>query len=335
MSGILDSKTRIIDVIMTLEGRRQLARGDMRVEHVSFTDAGTYYRGDVSSGSADATNRIFLETSHLPQDSITFEANDAGLLNSFKNAQQIQVKDGQIISFSFTSSTSSFITGALENTSILKGTQFASTAETLLAESLENFKKLQIIGTKDKIFEDDGFALGNPEIEFTITADRPIQDKTQYMSHIDASDSLFQDIRLSNVKNFKFLPPVNRINNVNIDKSDHSETSLYQLGNYKPWGRTNVIPLDYKQIKHELKYYEDLGYCKTVNFDPTSRENRLVGQMFEFTNSRLKKLDVIDYGIIRTDDQINPLAHVFFIGKIVTDDNDSNTFVHLFTLLFE
>jgi hypothetical protein len=45
----------------------------------------------------------------------------------------------------------------------------------------------------------------------------------------------------------------------------------------------------------------------------------------------MKKLDVIDYGQYTFN---GSLKHTFFIGKIVLDDNDSQTFIHLFTLVF-
>jgi len=143
MSGILDNKTRIIDAIVTSEGRRQLAEGDMRIEYVSFTDAGTYYRADVVSGSADASSRIFFEACNLPQDQITFEADDSGKLMPFANALDVQLRAGNILSFSLGVPTSSIFVGSLEHVNVLSGTAFASVASNLLAESSENFKKLQ------------------------------------------------------------------------------------------------------------------------------------------------------------------------------------------------
>ncbi len=55
------------DALVTLEGRRQISTGDMKIEYVSFTDGGTYYAADIASGSSDASSRIFLEACNLPQ----------------------------------------------------------------------------------------------------------------------------------------------------------------------------------------------------------------------------------------------------------------------------
>jgi len=335
MSGFLDNKSRVLDVVMTQEGRRQIAVGDLRVEYVSFTDAGTYYADDIHSGSRDATRRLFLEQASLPQDQITFEADDSGMLQPFKNEGGIQIKDGQLITYSFNATTGSTIEGSSESLTFLKGTEFASTATTLLDSMLGNFQKLQIISSRDPIFGDDGFGAGPKDINFTIHDERPIPDKGAWVGHVDHAESLFSDPRLNRVRNFYYLPPINKIEDETIDKTDHRLTSDHHLGHYPPWGRSHIFALSYDQIKYELDYYADLGYCKTINFDPTSRDNRLVLQMFEQGFNRLRKLDVIDYGQHATGDPMAPTAHVFFVGRILEDDNGTHTFIHLFTLVFE
>lgn len=333
MSGILDKKSRIIDVLLTNEGRRQLALGDMRIEYVAFTDAGSYYSADVVSGSSDATQRIYLESSNLPQDEITFEANDSGKLNAFKNSSGYQVSDGKILQYGLTSVSGTIFTGSLENVTFLSSDVFASIVPTLLNESVNNFKKQYLISTKNTLFEDDNFALGPDAIEFTLTPDRPINNPENYVGQVNELESLFNDPRLSNVKNFKYLPPINRIDDDGIDKSDIRLTSNYRLGSYKPLGMSS--PLTFKQLAYELKYFDSVGFSKTISFDPTSRENTLVAQFFEKSYDTLSKLDVIDFGEHKTDDQEFPTAHVFFAGRLLVDEYGSHTFLHLFTLVFQ
>lgn len=331
MSGILDNKTRVLDTIVTLEGRRQIANAKLKIEYVSFTDGATYYAADVASGSADATARIYLEQSHLPQDQITLEADDSGRLQPFRNSSGITLKDGQVIDYSFNALTASVLTGSNQGMRILRGDEFASTAETLLASSADNFNRLRLIGTKDKLFEDDGFGVGNKQIEFTIHNDRPLPDPTAHIAHLNHMESLFQDVRLSKVVNFKYLPPVNKIDDHSIDKRDHRNTWHRQLGYYAPWGRSHIYGLSPAQLEHELQHYERMGYAKTVTFEPTSKNNTLVGQFFEVHFSVMKKLDVIDYGHYVWKGQ---RRHAFFAGKVMNDENGSHTFIHLFTLVF-
>lgn len=335
MSGILDNKSRILDTVITTEGRRQLALGGIDIQYVSFTDAGAFYRADVVSGSQDATNRLYLESCQLPQDDIVFLADDDGNLTPFKNSDGVQVSGGRILEYSFTATTGSIIEGSTQRVVALTGSRFSQIADTLLASSLDNFRKLYLIASKDQIFEDEDFGIGPSQIEFVITNDRPINDPNQHSAHVNALDSIFNDPRASNLPNFKFLPPANKINDASIDKSDPSAISKRAFGYYTPWGRTHMHPVSYDQIKYELDYYAQLGYIRTINFDPTSRDNRLIGQFFEKSRDVLKKLDVIEFGTFTTGNSSAPISQIFFVGKLVVDDNGTDTFLHLFTLVFE
>jgi hypothetical protein len=332
MSGILNNKSRVLDTIMTLEGRRQLALGKLRVSYASFSDASTFYEADVISGSSDASQRIYLEQCHLPQDQITFQVDETGNLNPFGNDSGLGMKNGQIISYSFEPLSSSILTGSSQVVTFLKGADFESAAQGLLTSSADNFNKLYIINTKDPIFEDDGFSLGNTDVEFVINDKRPISSVEKQLAHIDHLDSLFSDIRFTRVKNFHFLPPLNRVDDDQLNKKDYRATTKHQLANYRPWGRTQIEGLSPKQLEEELDHYDRMGYSRTIAVDPTSRDNRLMAQFFEISYSSMRKLDVIEYGsypiakgVIRT---------VFFVGKLMLDTKGSQTFIHLFTLVF-
>jgi hypothetical protein len=91
MSGILDSKSRIIDAILTTEGRRQMAEDTFEISYATFTDAGVSYVTDKIDGHQDPTVKIMFEACNLPQDQITFEANDEGKLVSLRR-QDIKLK---------------------------------------------------------------------------------------------------------------------------------------------------------------------------------------------------------------------------------------------------
>lgn len=335
MSGILDSKSRVLDTVITTEGRRQLALGGIDIQYVTFTDGGAFYKADIASGSQDATKRLYFESCQLPQDDITFQADDDGNLTTFRNSDGVQVSGGRIIDYTFQGTSSSFITGSTQGSTTLTGDQFTDHVNTLLASSTDNFQKMYLIATKDKIFEDDGFALGPNAINYVITNDRPINNQAQQVAHINSIDSIFADPRFSHMPNFKYLPPVNKITDSSVDRGDVGSTQPFFLGYYTPWGRSQVNRLSYKQVMTELQYYADLGYMRTINIDPTSRDNRLVGQFFEKTFNTVKKLDVIDFGTHQTGNSAAPVAQIFFVGKVEVDDKGTDTFLHLFTLVFE
>lgn len=109
MSGILDSKSRIIDAILTSEGRRQIADGNFRVSYVTFTDADVIYLPSAEEGHVDPSSNIQLEACNLPQDQIVFEADDSGKLIPFRN-QEIKV---QGVTGFLTSSSGNVLEGAI------------------------------------------------------------------------------------------------------------------------------------------------------------------------------------------------------------------------------
>lgn len=80
--GILDNKTRVIDLVITQEGRKQMSEGAFVVEYASLTDADVFYESDSNEGHTDPTVRIVFEACNLPQDQITFTANDQGMITT-------------------------------------------------------------------------------------------------------------------------------------------------------------------------------------------------------------------------------------------------------------
>jgi hypothetical protein len=287
----------------------------------------------VASGSADASSRLYLEACALPQDQVAFEANDAGRLNPFKNAIEIDVRDGRIVSGTFVQATSSVLTGSGERVTFLTGSEFASTAGSLLDTSVEHFKMLHVLGTQGKLFDDARFLVNTDTIPFKITKKYPIGQNNVRYTHVKYLEGLFNDVRLSKHRNFKFLPPINdpkaRVTNGNRERLIKQK----KLGNYVPWGVTKRLSAT--NVLHELNRFR--ASHRTVRFDPTSKRNNLVLQMFEIRNNSVHKLDVIPFGKYwyrPSRRSRRRIVQFFFIGRIMTDDEGNDTFIHLFTLVF-
>lgn len=348
MSGILDNKSRVIDAILTTEGRRQMADGNFVVKFVTFSDSSVFYQKD-DSGHEDPTNKIYLECFNLPQDQIIFESDDSGNIVPFKSIDTFGLssaesttsgslswtifRDGQLRQYDKTYGKNYQITGSATSTKITD-TNFASQIEGILTASFDNFRKLKIIGSKDEVFEDNEFALSSNEITFEIVPDE-MSLQMQNASMLDDVDALFNDEKLRNVDNFMYLPPIKKTSGALVDKKNikELETSGRFLGDYRPWGP--IDKLTYEDISAELSKYE--SSAKTIYFDPTSRDNNLVAQMFEIAPDKVSKLDVIDYGKVNNNSS-NPFAdthHIFFIGKALEDSTGATNFIHLFTLVFE
>ena len=181
MSGILNSKTRILDTIITDEGRRRLAAGEFQIQYVSFTDGETFYQADAVSGSDDASRRIFLEASSRRQDQVTFETDANGNPVTFRS----------------------------ENSRAAGKTITSGTYAGLLQSSIDNFQNLRIIGSDDPFWDDNEFSASVLTASFSITDDTPISVQNDVVAaSINDVESFFQDKRLSHITNFKFLPPV-------------------------------------------------------------------------------------------------------------------------------
>ena len=329
MSGILDNKSRVLDTIITAEGRRQLALGGVDIRYVTFTDGATFYSADAASGSQDATQRIYFESCQLPQDNVMFRADNDGNVTPFSNnSTAIPGNGGVLLDYSFNALTSSLVGTTMQNVTKLTGSTFTAAAQSLLGSSAENFNNLYLVASQNATFEDNAFAIGPDHVTFTIMNDRPISDDANFIANINSLDSLYSDVRFSNFINFRYLPPINKVSDTFLDKSNPDTLGQYLLGIYAPLSR--LKRLSHADINDELEYYRLTGYMKTVNFDPTSTSSDMVGQFFETSNDSLRKLDVIEFGIDDVTGQ-----HVFFVGKCEVDQNGTDTFLHIFTLIFK
>lgn len=320
MSGILDSKTRIFDTIITDEGRSQISTGKLRVEFVSFSDMNAIYALDtIVSGGPDFTGRLCFEATNMPQDQITLEADDSGrLLGSFTDSNNLQYKvsSGQIFSGSVVGTTRT----------IVSSSQFASLAGAMLSSSINNFQNLYVLGSPDPFdTRHDQFVIGPTATEFSITKDKPVSSRDIQTISVDHAESIFFDERMSHVPNFQFLPPVN--------KPRPGETVGTLLGHYVNLNQKPM--LNYDAIDLEAQKAEASGYAQRITFLETSRNNNLFSQFFEVgADGVMTKLDVIDFGTFPPN-QDGISRHVFFVGKVFTDGFGATTFINLFSLIWE
>lgn len=306
MAGILGSKERVLDTVLTKEGLKQAGTGRLKAEYVSFTDSQATYAVDtLVSGGLDATYRLMLEAGNSIQDMITLEADDAGFIHAslVSGSSGFTVARGQVLSGS----------------SVLSGSQFASLAGTLLSSSIDNFRNLYILKSPDPTDSSERhFEIGPDELKFIISNNRPIPESDIQEAMVDNLESFFYDRRLSHIPNFQFMPPVN--------SDDGSLLGVYHNLNQEPI-------LTYEDVAEEVRQYEESGFAETVRFYETSNQSNIFGQFFELSNdSVLKKLDVIDFGEFQTDEG---MKQVFFVGKVFRDSLGAHTFINMFTLVFE
>jgi hypothetical protein len=304
MSGLLDSKKRILDTLITNEGRRQLARGRMKIRFATFTDQDAYYESDPISGSTDAGLRPHFETFNRPQDTLTFESDDVGDLIRAPGGD-FGVLNGKILIPS-------------EKYQIfLSGSESLEYVDDLFASSSNAFTQLYAISSEQFDEDNNVFELDREQIKFSLT-DSTLDEQSIKVVSIDDVESLFQDKRLSHTKNFKFLPPINK------KSIENPQGTL--LARYNRIDQGDEMTLE--KVMSDLSGKE----FATINFSQTSYENNFIAQLFDIRQDKVTKLDVIDFGEFVTQDISK---HIYFIGRILKDSRSASTFVNIFTLVTE
>ena len=350
--GILDKKTRFIDLVITQEGKRQIAAGKLRAEFASLSDCQAFY--DVADPES-VSDRIYFEVMDRPENSIVLEKDDSGLLLPFDFSPSGSIVGNNVFSGSVES-----------NVLVMKaatGSQFASTEEEILAASLRHFKNNYFIGSYDYVGSSN-FIVEPKEIVFTINNSKPFgKSPLSEVINVDNAEPFFLDERLTHLPNFQYLPPIN---------TDGSKYGLYKdIRNttQESWndiekrlGAFNFLEDYQNKDNPKLKgdYFGNLGaesrkllvngelpnvppsnsLLKDLRFIETSKGNNLIMQMFEDSNASLMtKLDIIDAGLFYPEEggprtSLKP-KRVFYIGKVYTDSFNMPTFINMFTIVME
>lgn len=335
MSGILDSKTRIMDVVLTLEGRRQLAAGKFVPQFVSFTDRHTFYEKDAASGADDATAYIYFEAGNRNQDQIVIENDDSGMLIPYNGDSSRISSDGRVYSASIEAVSSPTGAGTYNRVNYDPLTSsFGSMFELVSGSILNSLIDQRLIKTSYPYEKYDNFILATGSIIFRRNNFVPFRG-VQPSGQIGALDPFVIDRQLSHLDSFKFLSPVY------IDDSNVQQN----LGVYDPI--EPIEPLTYADLMTGLIGSDPqtpLKEKKVVDFAQTSVESNVFMQIFEGTTvnsdgvAMLKKLDCIDFGEFKDEnDKQRPFKRVFFIGKVYADEelNQAPGFVNLFTIVAE
>jgi len=317
VAGILDSKQRVMDVMITDEGRAQAASGELTIKYVTFTDRHTFYETDTplldDAVANDASGRIYFECSSRHQDQIVVETIDAGVIKPFRSTD-------------FDLSQENLISGLTaegapaEDITVYSGSNFVENSNSFIDDLTKNFSEQQILGTYDPFSDSTEFTLNNTSLSFTISNNNPVASDSENV-RLENIESIFQDKRFSTLPNFLYLPPENAPRT--------GERYGRKLGNYVNWNQKPILTFQELLSQLSNKEYYD------IEFVETSRENNIVVQPFEFSEFGVKKLCVVDYGEFPDEDPTSPGKRVFFVGKIFKDAFGSSTFVNIFTIIMD
>jgi len=316
MAGILDNKSRIMDVIITPLGRSQMASGRMKIEYASFSDRQIIYESGSSGALLNLTDRLYFEAAHTENDQIIYETDPDGLLTPFQSGEyQVNGQDVTYVSGSFAGTA---YTGSIDLIS-----------ETICNNATDHFRSHRIIGTRDLFKEDKGatFTISHATASFVVNDSGPLNEDEQ-LTAINQDDikSVFMSSMFGHLKNFQFLPP--------MTKPHADAPEGLELGNYTQINTEGVS--EWSTIESYLSKYD----FQAIKFEETSGENNIICQIFEDvaskfeeTASSLEKLVAIDYGSFTVESDRS--AHVFFVGKLYRDSAGSLCFANLMTLVFD
>jgi hypothetical protein len=351
MAGILDSKTRFIDLIVTQEGKRQLASGKMRAEYASLSDSQAVYD---KTQVEEINNKIYFEAMDSHNNVIVLEKDDSGKLIEFNFSPTGSISGDRIFDKDATA------TNTLK-LSAVTGSAFSSTSQALMSSFTSHFKSHQVLGTFER--RGNEFELNTETISFAISNSVPFPDGPHGEKiNVNDAEPFFTDSKLSHVENFMYLPPVNmdnspygNYNDIVSRKKQNLESIKNELGRdgfqdftsqdglrrrrSKGGFRTDKIGdfdvINRRKLRSPTKNI--LKQFKTIYFDKTSEDNNLIIQIFEDgPDSKLIKLDLIDAGSFSDNTStLFPERRIFFAGKVYFDDLNVPTFINIFTIILE
>lgn len=321
MAGILDPKKRFLDTFVTQVGRDQLAHGELRFAFAVFSDHSTFYEESESDPTVaeDASGRIFFEPVNRPQDQIIPEFDDDGYI-SFP-AGDFDLVNGQLLQVSGSTGKS------------IKGDQLISSASLAITDCRDSFAALDPLRTEEVYTKTTGFSLSEKSLTFTCTPEWPINPISPINVELEDEPSLWQDYKLTHVPNFMFLPPVNKVTNIQL--REFSRLEQPEPATFDQMMRNISAPMPPITLGAMLRNDDKTNKGQqTIEFSSTSKDNNIVCQIFEVTSGSVEKLRMIDYGEFETDTP-GVGKHVFFAGKLLKDDQGEDTFINLFSVVFE
>jgi hypothetical protein len=310
--GILDSKKRIMDAVLTPLGREYLARGGLKVSYATITDGQAYYDPSSVTGSYDTANdRIYFESPYsLPHDTLALVTDDTGDLVPASAFGYDISTEGTIYS------------GGSPVIGLTSGSSFSSAITSVTDMFKTSLGYNMIVASADPLDDTPDFVINPNQGSFYL--ENSMAERLSVTS-INTADSLFFDRRFSGKDQFKYLPPV-----------VSSGKNKIQLGKFKNIKRSNDFT--YENLKQEVfgTNSKSVKQRLDIKIQDTSLENDMVVQLFEVTPTGVTKLDAVDFGeVFDSTDRERPQKRIVFFGKVFLDDTETATYANLFTVVFD
>lgn len=221
MAGLLDKKSRILDMIITDIGREEATKNELTFEYVAFSDQYSLYE---YNPDFDNTSLLSFEATSLPTDL---------LITDIEN-------DGKVISTRMSKGTPERVKQFLD---VDNRVLTQSDLEKYVNNLSSSFVRQALIGTKQNFVENDEFILTPVSMSFAISDNQPFKSFESTEKSLNELPNMFQDDDFKTQQNFKFLPPMNS-----------SDFSVFEYDDITQMNYPRTIDAVINQIKNnELK----------------------------------------------------------------------------------
>ena len=331
MSGILDKKSRIIDFVITENGRSQIEDGDIRYKFATFSDSSIIY---TKNHELTKQNKSAISNSEF--DYIPLEANTK--VNSTLNPEFDLGKF-----FTYTNS------NILNSEEVKNSINFNASVDQLLTNnSLSNkLKSLNLITTENSInpdrniaFTDNGYRKN--EIDFQGKSNK-YKTINSYKIQKKNLPVIALDKRFSNKINYKMLIPKDisgenlyeKSQFKNINNLDDFNTTGFVFSSYNisSNSQNNEVLTREKEILKVINSIEkdDNIHKKVYEIENRSDENTFIFELHEarIGSNDLEKLSFVKLGDF-FDKESSITKKIYLIGKVVNSRDDSEDLEVLF-----
>lgn len=280
MAGILDSRSRIVDFVLTGEGKKDLAAGKFNISFATFTDSGTYYVSGSTGVRTPMPSSFTFEAHASAGDVITLERDYNGVLippTVTEGATTTLISSG-----SADARFRSFDKTVLRTGEILD-------AMSLIQGDLtfENFDSSIVQNRSNLSVNSSNYTYGNESVQLSDVA------------------YVFTDNRFKNFSSFKYMPPVVESSNGDTDVfSFFGIPQLFSFTTFDPQTIASVPSFDFFPQDTSAKMSVA---AQIFEYDESAE-----------ATSEWNKLDMVYYGSTTLGDGSN--AHVFFAGKRILRD---------------
>ena len=298
MAGILNNKSRILDVILTDIGRDQMNRGEFEVSFATFSDNGTQYVEDDDNPGVMASigDNLYFETFSCPYDEIVPEIDNVGdFILTRQVSPTLTVKDGVLYEKS----------GSFGEFTPVDGFDNISKFTDL---TTKRWSGLQLLKTESSL----------PKLELSrYSAEIDIKEDVN-PADVGGLPPILVDPRFSGNINTMYLPP-----RVTVAGQ---ETVMRAYNQYsKPYSRVNVV----SEIQNKSKGSASF----VIGKDDAFQYYNFIAQGFVGINQSVKKFLVVDAGEFVNDDNV-PVMQIYHLGFIFKDGAGISKFSRGFSIVF-